>query len=115
MSTNEWLLCNQRLADVMSDTSSLEPILAKLPSRIDLSDYKLVDIRGIPQNPTFTVSKFENIIDSFQTRDKDVFLSTFVKAGTSIDSSEHRVVRVVLFFSLSLEYVFSESYKQPFC
>jgi hypothetical protein len=71
----------------MSDSSYVLPILAKWSSRFDSSDYKLLDIRGIPQNPSFTVSKFEDIIDSFQTRDGDVFISTFVKAGIEPDSS----------------------------
>jgi hypothetical protein len=44
-------------------------------------DYKLIDIKGVPQNPLFNVKKFEEIIDSFQTRNNDVFVSTFVKAG----------------------------------
>ena len=70
----------QEVEENMSDSSSAVPKL-KLPSRFESSDYRLVDIRGIPQNPTFTVSRFESIIDTFQTRDGDVFLSTFVKAG----------------------------------
>jgi len=45
--------------------------------------YKLVKVRGIPQNPTFDVATFEDIIDNFVTRDGDVFISTFVKAGTT--------------------------------
>lgn len=45
------------------------------------TDYQLVNIKGIPQNPTFDVEKFEKIIDSFQTRTEDVFISTYVKAG----------------------------------
>lgn len=45
------------------------------------TDYQLVNIKGIPQNPTFDVEKFEKIIDSFQTRAEDVFISTYVKAG----------------------------------
>jgi hypothetical protein len=44
-------------------------------------NYKLIDIKGVPQNPLFDVKKFEEIIDSFQTRNNDVFVSTFVKAG----------------------------------
>eukprot|EP01035_Chromulina_nebulosa_P034712 gene34712-46600_t len=47
------------------------------------TDYQLVNIKGIPQNPTFDVEKFEKIIDSFQTRAEDVFISTYVKAGTT--------------------------------
>ena len=78
---------NQILDEEMSDSSYVLPILAKLSARFDSSDYKLLDIRGIPQNPSFTVSKFEDIIDSFQTRDGDVFISTFVKAGIMPDTS----------------------------
>jgi hypothetical protein len=76
----------------MSDSSYVLPILAKLSSRFDSSDYKLLDIRGIPQNPSFIVSKFEDIIDSFQTRDGDVFISTFVKAGIMPDTSSCSVL-----------------------
>lgn len=65
----------------MSDYSYVVPIIAKLSAKFDSSDYKLVDIRGIPQNPSFIVSRFEEIIDSFKTRDNDVFVTTFVKAG----------------------------------
>ena len=65
----------------MTDLSYVIPVLATLSAKFDSSDYKLADVRGIPQNPCFDVDKFEDIIDSFQTRDGDVFVSTFVKAG----------------------------------
>jgi hypothetical protein len=65
----------------MSEFSYVEPILAKLSEKADKTDYKLVNIRGVPQNPTFDIAMFEDIIDSFKTRDGDVFVSTFVKAG----------------------------------
>ena len=60
------------------------PVLAQLGAKFDATDYKLVSIRGVPQNPWFDVQKFEDIIDNFQTRDEDVFVSTFVKAGKKI-------------------------------
>jgi hypothetical protein len=47
------------------------------------SDYHLSIIRGIPQNPTFEENSFGNVIDNFKTKDGDVFISTFVKAGTT--------------------------------
>ena len=74
----------------MSDFSYVEPVLAELSAKFDSSDYKLVDVRGIPQNPWFDVAKFEDIIDSFQTRDGDVFVSTFVKAG---DYNNFKIVK----------------------
>ena len=45
------------------------------------TDYKLVSVKGVLQNPTFDVQKFESLIDSFQTFEDDIFISTFVKAG----------------------------------
>ena len=67
----------------MSQFSNVGPILAELAAKFDSCDYKLVDVRGIPQNPWFDVAKFEDIIDTFETRDDDVFVSTYVKAGDS--------------------------------
>jgi|AntAceMinimDraft_1070359.scaffolds.fasta_scaffold125434_1 hypothetical protein len=40
-------------------------------------------VRGIPQNPSFDVEKFEDCIDNFVTKDGDVFVATYVKAGTT--------------------------------
>lgn len=81
----------------MSDSSYAMPILMR-SSRFESSDYRLVDIRGIPQNPSFTVSKFESIIDSFQTRDGDVFLSTFVKAGILLHRRAQSLVQSIRLF-----------------
>ena len=81
----------------MSDSSSAVPKL-KLPSRFESSDYRLVDVRGIPQNPSFTVSRFESIIDTFQTRDGDVFLSTFVKAGILLNCRAQSLVLSIRLF-----------------
>jgi cystathionine beta-lyase family protein involved in aluminum resistance len=67
----------------MSEFSYVVPIIAKLSEKFDSSDYKLINVRGIPQNPSFVISRFEEIIDSFKTRDNDVFVTTFVKAGYS--------------------------------
>ncbi len=47
------------------------------------TDYKAVLVRGVPQNPMFDVQSFEAIIDDFQTKDGDVFIATYVKAGTT--------------------------------
>lgn len=68
----------------MSEFSYVVPIIAKLSAKFDSSDYKLINVRGIPQNPSFVVSRFEEIIDTFKTRDNDVFVTTFVKAGCSV-------------------------------
>jgi hypothetical protein len=38
-------------------------------------------IRGKPVNPTFNAEQLEDIIDNFVTRDGDVFVAAFVKAG----------------------------------
>jgi cystathionine beta-lyase family protein involved in aluminum resistance len=65
----------------MSEFSYVVPIIAKLSEKFDSSDYKLINVKGIPQNPSFVISRFEEIIDSFKTRDDDVFVTTFVKAG----------------------------------
>jgi len=45
--------------------------------------YTLVPIRGVPQNPLFDVAKCEALIDSFEGRASDVFVCTYVKAGTT--------------------------------
>lgn len=47
------------------------------------SDYKAVLVRGTPQNPMFDVSAFEDLIDHFETKEGDVFVATYVKAGTT--------------------------------
>ena len=46
-------------------------------------EYNIVRVRGIPQNPTFDADLFDKLIDNFETRDGDVFISTYVKAGTT--------------------------------
>lgn len=69
------------------DHSRTEQILQKLSTKTHSSECKLVKIRGIPQNPSFVVSRFESIIDNFKTRDGDVFVSTFVKAGDTFIQS----------------------------
>lgn len=67
----------------MSEFAYVEPIITQLESKDVTSDYKLTYVRGIPQNPTFDENKFINIIDNFVTKDGDVFIATFVKAGTT--------------------------------
>jgi len=47
------------------------------------SDYRAVLVRGVPQNPMFDVRAFEDVIDNFETKDSDVFVATYVKAGTT--------------------------------
>lgn len=46
-------------------------------------EYNLILVRGVPQNPSFDVKRFEAIIDDFVTKDGDVFVATYVKAGTT--------------------------------
>jgi len=46
-------------------------------------EYKLVPVRGVPQNPSFDAKRFEAIIDDFVSKDGDVFVATYVKAGTT--------------------------------
>ncbi|KAJ1448109.1 P-loop containing nucleoside triphosphate hydrolase protein [Pelagophyceae sp. CCMP2097] len=45
--------------------------------------YNLALVRGVPQNPLFDVAMFEDLIDKFETRNDDVFICTYVKAGTT--------------------------------
>ena len=47
------------------------------------TDYQTALVRGIPQNPMFDVAAFEQVIDQFQTKDGDAFVTTYVKAGTT--------------------------------
>jgi hypothetical protein len=46
-------------------------------------NYNLQQIRELPQNPTFDAAQFQDIIDNFERKDGDVFIATFVKAGTT--------------------------------
>jgi len=66
-------------------SSYIEKSINELESNdsIDMAGYQLVNVRGIPQNPTFNIEKFEDIIDNFNTKDGDVFVATYVKAGTT--------------------------------
>jgi hypothetical protein len=64
-------------------SSYVERDLAEMAAHPIETDYNLLNIRGIPQNPTFDLSTFESIIDNFQTKDGDVFVATYVKAGTT--------------------------------
>jgi len=56
--------------------------------------YNLKTIRGINQNPTFDAEKFESIIDNFERKDGDVFIATYVKAGTTwVQTMVHGLLR----------------------
>jgi len=65
----------------MSEFAYVQPILSRLEEEV--TTYNLTVVRGVPQNPTFSEDKFESIIDNFETKDGDVFIATFVKAGTT--------------------------------
>jgi hypothetical protein len=45
--------------------------------------FVVCSVRGVPQNPSLSVDKFESIIDRFESRASDVFIATYVKAGTT--------------------------------
>ena len=62
-----------------------EPVCDELLEATDAASvgYVMTSVRGIPQNPLFNVEMFESMIDTFETRDKDVFVCTYVKAGTT--------------------------------
>ena len=64
-------------------SDKIESLYKELCSRKIETDLKLVSVRGTPQNPTFDVKTFEDIIDNFRARDSDVFVATYVKAGTT--------------------------------
>lgn len=67
------------------EESYVVDVLAKLEAEAQVppEDYKLALVRGVRQNPTFDVARFEAIIDDFVTKDGDVFVATYVKAGTT--------------------------------
>lgn len=50
------------------------------PIEAESVGYIMTKVRGVPQNPLFDVTMFEKMIDEFETRDKDVFVCTYVKA-----------------------------------
>lgn len=68
-----------------STPSYVTEVLAKIESEPQCAkeEYKLTVVRGIQQNPSFDEKRFEEIIDSFVTKDGDVFVATYVKAGTT--------------------------------
>merc|ERR1719498_1340936 len=39
--------------------------------------------RGIPQNPSFRIDELERLVTTFPTRDRDVFICTYPKCGTT--------------------------------
>mmetsp|Transcript_21361 Transcript_21361/g.30972 ORF Transcript_21361/g.30972 Transcript_21361/m.30972 type:complete len:298 (-) Transcript_21361:80-973(-) len=55
------------------------------PVKVDPAEfgYNLSCIRGIYQNPMFKEEDFNDLIANFETRDDDVFICTYVKAGTT--------------------------------
>jgi hypothetical protein len=63
--------------------SYVAEVLEKLQSSEYETDYKVVNIRGVPQNPSFNAEQYDNLIDNFDVRDEDVFIVTYVKAGTT--------------------------------
>jgi len=52
-------------------------------SSSDQITYNLTIIRGVPQNPTFDENKVVELIENFETRNGDVFICTYPKAGTT--------------------------------
>ena len=62
-----------------------EPACADLFEPVEAAPvgYIMTKVRGVPQNPLFDVTMFESMIDTFETRDTDVFICTYVKAGTT--------------------------------
>ena len=105
----EFSIRKQEVEEDMSDSSCAVP-KSKLSSRFESSDYRLVDVRGIPQNSSLIVSRFESVIDTFQTRDGDVFLSTFVKAGILLYRRAQSLVLSIRLFCYRLRYIVDCSY-----
>lgn len=60
------------------DTSDLAQ-----PKTAEEVGYKLVKVHGVPQNPLFDVTAFESLVSTFKARQSDVFICTYVKAGTT--------------------------------
>ena len=67
----------------MTGSRELAEYQARLSSAGITSDYRAVLVRGVPQNPMFDVQAFEDVVDGFRTKDGDVFVATYVKAGTT--------------------------------
>lgn len=67
----------------MTGARELAEYQARLSSAGITSDYRAVLVRGVPQNPMFDVQAFEDVVDGFRTKDGDVFVATYVKAGTT--------------------------------
>lgn len=64
-------------------SSYVVEVLDSLSKSTEATGYNLCTIRGIPQNPTFQPALYESLIDSFVAQDGDVFIVTYVKAGTT--------------------------------
>lgn len=83
----------------MTSFAYVADVLEKFRTNPLQTDYQLVNIKGIPQNPTFDAEKCEKIIDSFQTRAEDVFISTYVKAGKhTVPNMNHWIISVLIFY-----------------
>lgn len=68
-----------------SNAPYVEPAVDEFFEPVSAGDvgYTMSTVRGIPQNPLFDGALFEEMIDGFVTRDSDVFVCTYVKAGTT--------------------------------
>jgi hypothetical protein len=67
---------NERMRNHIQELKQSEAI-SSTSTNAAAHTYTTASVRGVPQNPSLSVEKFEDIISNFETRESDVFIGGF--------------------------------------